>query len=159
MEFVKDDEAIYQRKNAEAPLGLTMAECRGIQSNMKQQTDVLGKLFKALEKGKEHPELLDGISDDDIKFAEKYCQDMIYACATFITLARNAEEILKPMEEAKKEAEKAEREEEKKAEKAKPKKRRAPRKKKAPVKIAQTETESDIVEEVVDEEGAGDGED
>jgi hypothetical protein len=28
---------------------------------------------------------------------------MIYACTTFITLARNAEEILKPIEEAKKE--------------------------------------------------------
>lgn len=158
MEFVKDGEAIYRRENAEAPLGLTMAECRSIQNNMKQQTDVLGKLFKALEEGKEHPGLLDGISDDDIKFAEKYCQDMIYACATFITLARNAEEILKPIEEAKKEAEKAEREEEKKAEKAKPKKRRAPRKKKAPVKIAQEEPANDIVEEVVGEDGA-DGED
>jgi len=103
MEFVKDGEAIYQRKNAEAPLGLTMAECRSIQSNMKQQTDVLGKLFKALKEGKEHPGLLDGIFNDDIKFAERYCQDMIYACTTFITLARNAEEILKPIEEAKKE--------------------------------------------------------
>lgn len=101
MEFVKDGKAIYQRKNAETPLDLTMAECRSIQNNMKQQTDVLGKLFKALKEGKEHPGLLDGISDGDIKFAEKYCQDMIYACATFITLARNAEEILKPIEEAK----------------------------------------------------------
>ena len=144
---------------------LTMNECRSIKSSMKQQKDVLEKLFKAINEGREHARLLEGVSEDEVNFAEQYCQDMINAANTLSLIAGNAEKILKPIEDAKKKAEAAKRKAKQDLEtdaegeeKPKKRKKRSPRKKKtAPVKIAQTETADDIAEVV--EEVAEDGED
>ncbi len=146
---------------------LTMDECRSIQSSMKMQKNVLEKLFKAINEGREHARLLEGVSEEEVNFAEQYCQDMINAANTLSLIAGNAEKILKPIEDAKKKAEAAARKAKKDLEtdaenedgESKPKKkRRSPRKKKAaPVKIAQTETEAevaDVVEEAIDDEEA-----
>lgn len=141
---------------------LTMGDCVGIKRGMKQQTNMLEKLFKAIQEGKEHPRLLDGIFEGDIAFAENYCQEMMNACTTLSAIAENAEKILKPIEEAQKKAAEAKRkaaqdlktdeEEGEGKEKPKKRKRRSPRKKKAAsVKIAQTETTDEVVEEVVEE--------
>lgn len=144
---------------------LTMNECRSIKSSMKQQKDVLEKLFKAINEGREHARLLEGVSEEEVNFAEQYCQDMINAANTLSLIAGNAEEILKPIEDAKQKAEAAKRKAKQDLEtdaegeeKPKKRKKRSPRKKKtAPVKIAQTETADDIAEVV--EEVAEDGED
>ena len=144
---------------------LTMNECRSIKSSMKQQKDVLEKLFKAINEGREHARLLEGVSEEEVNFAEQYCQDMINAANTLSLIAGNAEKILKPIEDAKKKAEAAKRKAKQDLEtdaegeeKPKKRKKRSPRKKKtAPVKIAQTETADDIAEVV--EEVAEDGED
>ena len=144
---------------------LTMNECRSIKSSMKQQKDVLEKLFKAINEGREHARLLEGVSEEEVNFAEQYCQDMINAANTLSLIAGNAEKILKPIEDAKKKAEAAKRKAKQDLEtdaegeeKPKKRKKRSPRKKKtAPVKIAQTETADDIAEVV--EEDVEDGED
>ena len=144
---------------------LTMNECRSIKSSMKQQKDVLEKLFKAINEGREHARLLEGVSEEEVNFAEQYCQDMINAANTLSLIAGNAEKILKPIEDAKKKAEAAKRKAKQDLEtdaegeeKPKKRKKRSPRKKKtAPVKIAQTETADDIAEVV--EEVAEDGKD
>ena len=144
---------------------LTMNECRSIKSSMKQQKDVLEKLFKAINEGREHARLLEGVSEEEVNFAEQYCQDMINAANTLSLIAGNAEKILKPIEDAKKKAEAAKRKAKQDLEtdaegeeKPKKRKKRSPRKKKtAPVKIAQTETSDDIAEVV--EEGVEDAED
>lgn len=137
---------------------LTMSECGSIKSSMKMQQGVLTKLLKAIEEGRKHPRLIEGISEKNLAFTEKYCRDMVLACDTMTAIAENAEKILKPIEDAKKKAEEAKRKAKKDLEtdtegeeKPKKRKRRAPRKKKAPVKIAQAEISNDITEEIAEE--------
>lgn len=152
--------------NGVAVTKLTMSECRSVKSSMQQQKNVLVKLFKCISEGRAHTRLLEGVTEEQLVFAEHYCEDMINAAETLAKIADNAEAILKPIEEAKKKAEEAKRKAKQAAKKEKeedgeekPKKRRrAPRKKKAPVKIAQTETATEEVSEVI-EEVAEDGED
>ena len=144
---------------------LTMSDCSSVKSSMRQQRTVLEKLFKCIDEGREHTRLLEGISEEQLLFAEQYCRDMINAADTLSKIAENAEKILKPIEDAKKKAEAAKRKAKQDLEtdaegeeKPKKRKKRSPRKKKAaPVKIAQTETADDIAEVV--EEVAEDGED